>query len=120
MRNASLSEWIANSAASARIYPHFLVGPAASYLYASPAGLLPCPTLAIAIGFALLGNGLGSRPWSLTLAAVGLFYGLFGVFRLGVYLDIALVGGAIALGFEAGVRALGVHVRIDAPPVHVD
>jgi hypothetical protein len=51
----------------------------------------------VAIGFALLGNGLGSRVWSLTLAAVGLFYGLFGVLRLGVLLDIGLVGGALAL-----------------------
>ena len=29
-------------------------------------------TLAVATGFALLGNGLGSRLWSLTLAAAGL------------------------------------------------
>ena len=79
------------------VYPHFLEGPAIAYLYASPVGLVPCPTLAVAIGFALLGNGLGSRAWGLTLAAVGLFYGLFGVLRLGVFLDIALVGGAIAL-----------------------
>ena len=39
-------------------------------------------TLAVAIGFALLGNGLGSRAWALTLAAVALSYGLFGVLRL--------------------------------------
>jgi len=51
----------------------------------------------VAIGFALLGNGLGSRVWSLTLAALGLFYGLFGVLRLGVFLDIGLVGGAVTL-----------------------
>jgi hypothetical protein len=79
------------------VYPHFLEGPRAAYLYAAPVGLVPCPTLAAAIGFALLGNGLGSRVWSLTLAAVGLFYGLFGVLRLGVLLDIGLVGGALVL-----------------------
>lgn len=79
------------------VYPHFLHGDATTYLYASPVGLVPCPTLAVAIGFALLGNGLGSPVWSLTLAAVGLFYGLFGVLRLGVLLDIGLVGGALAL-----------------------
>ena len=38
-------------------------------LYASPVGLVPCPTLAVAIGFALLGNGLGPRVWSLTLGS---------------------------------------------------
>jgi len=79
------------------VYPHLLEGHPAAYLYASPVGLVPCPTLAVAIGFALLGNGLGSRAWSLTLAAVGLVYGLFGVLRLGVFLDIGLVGGALAL-----------------------
>jgi len=79
------------------VYPHFLTGPSIAYLYAAPVGLVPCPTLAVAIGFALLGNGLGSRVWGLTLAAVGLFYGLFGVLRLGVFLDIGLVGGAVAL-----------------------
>jgi hypothetical protein len=83
------------------LYPHFLEGQATAYLYASPVGLVPCPTLAVAIGFALLGNGLGSRVWSLTLVAVGLFYGLFGVLRLGVFLDIGLVGGAVALAASA-------------------
>jgi hypothetical protein len=83
------------------LYPHFLKGPAIAYLYASPVGLVPCPTLAVAIGFALLGNGLGSRAWSLTLAALGLFYGVFGVLRLGVFLDIGLVGGAVALAASA-------------------
>ena len=83
------------------VYPHFLQGDATAYLYASPVGLVPCPTLAVAIGFALVGNGLGSRVWSLTLAALGLFYGLFGVLRLSVFLDIGLVGGAVALAASA-------------------
>jgi len=96
------------------LYPHFLEGHATAYLYASPVGLIPCPTLAVAIGFALLGNGLGSRVWSVTLAAVGLFYGLFGVLRLGVFLDIGLVGGALALvvaacGSASGCRAAQEH-----------
>jgi hypothetical protein len=79
------------------VYPHFMKGPPIAYLYAAPVGLVPCPTLAVVIGFALLGDGLGSRPWGLALAAVGLFYGLFGVFRLAVFLDIGLVCGAVAL-----------------------
>jgi hypothetical protein len=79
------------------VYPHFLNRPAIDYLYAAPVGLVPCPTLAVASGFALLGNGLGSRVWALTLAAVALSYGLFGVLRLGVFLDIPLAIGAVAL-----------------------
>jgi hypothetical protein len=89
------------------LYPHFLEGQPTAYLYASPVGLVPCPTLAAAIGFVLLGGGLGSRIWSLTLVAVGLFYGLFGVLRLGVFLDIGLVGGAVALAASFRSPAAG-------------
>ena len=82
-------------------YPHFLAGSSTWYLVAAPLGLVPCPSLAAAIGFALLGGGLGSRASSLTLASLGLFYGLFGVLRLGVLLDVGLVLGAAALSFTA-------------------
>lgn len=79
-------------------YPHFLeTRPAAIYLVAAPIGLVPCPTLALVIGITVIAGGLGSRAWSLVLAVAGLFYGVFGVFRLGVQLDIGLVAGAIAL-----------------------
>lgn len=84
--------------AFAAFYPHFLVGRTpVAYLYAAPTGLIPCPTLSLAIGFALLGGGLGAPSWSIVLGAVGLFYGLFGVARLGVPLDILLVVGAATL-----------------------
>ena len=84
--------------AFAWIYPHFLEGlsPGTS-LWAAPMGVIPCPTLSLVIGFALLFDGFGSRSWSLILAGVGLFYGLFGAARLGVVLDVVLVGGASAL-----------------------
>jgi hypothetical protein len=43
------------------IYPHFITGdPLLKYLYASPAGLIPCPTLSIVIGILLVFSGLGS------------------------------------------------------------
>jgi hypothetical protein len=81
------------------VYPHFLEGAAPwTYLYAAPFGLVPCPTLSGVIGFALLAGGLRARGWSLVLAIAGVFYALFGSLRLGVYLDIALLIGALALG----------------------
>lgn len=85
-------------------YPHFLQGSPAKYLLAAPTGLIPCPTLSLVIGFTLAGGRFGSRAWSLTLALVGLFYGLFGVLRLGVRLDVGLVAGAGAL-LLAGLRS---------------
>jgi hypothetical protein len=80
------------------IYPHFITGdPLLKYLYASPAGLIPCPTLSIVIGILLVFSGLGSQSITLTLTAFGLFYGFFGVLKLGVYLDTFLVFGTLSL-----------------------
>ncbi|MHB8994760.1 MAG: hypothetical protein ACYC63_05900 [Armatimonadota bacterium] len=80
------------------VYPHFLQNASPwLYLIAAPFGLLPCPTLSGLIGFTLLAGGFRSRSWSLTLSGAGLFYGLFGALRLGVQLDLALVGAAVAL-----------------------
>jgi hypothetical protein len=80
------------------VYPHFIKPDSLlKYLYASPVGLIPCPTLSIVIGFLLLYNGLGSQSITLTLVIFGLFYGIFGVMKLGVFLDIFLVFGTIAL-----------------------
>lgn len=81
-------------------YPHFLNGNPLVYLYGAPLGLLPCPTLSAAVGVTLIANGLGSRGFSLTLATAALFYGLFGAFRLGVAIDLALIVGALALAGE--------------------
>jgi hypothetical protein len=94
-------------------YPHFLDSSPGMYLVAAPTGLIPCPTLSLVIGFTLVAGGLGSRAWSLTLAMVGLFYGLFGMFRLGVMLDAGLVAGAAAL-LAATVRFPGRVVTDDS------
>lgn len=88
------------------IYPHFLGGaPALAALYRAPTGLLPCPTLSVAIGVTLAGGGLGSRGWSLALAAAGVFYGAVGAFRLGVGIDLALLLGALVLMAEVAASA---------------
>jgi hypothetical protein len=80
------------------VYPHFLAfGLPWSYLYAAPVGLVPCPTLSVLVGLALLGNGFGARAWSLVLGFAGQFYGLFGAVRLGVHMDFVLLAGSLAL-----------------------
>lgn len=88
------------------VYPHFLATDSPlAYLYAAPTGLVPCPSLSVAIGLALVAGGLGSRAWSWTLAAAGLFYAFFGMFRLGVLLDVGLLFGAVSLGVVGWSRA---------------
>lgn len=97
------------------LYPHFLDGPAWLYVVAAPTGLVPCATLAAVLGLGLMAGGLQSRAWSLTAGIVGLFYGLFGVLRLGVWLDIGLIlaaGAMIALAVRIPRRA---YVRWHAP-----
>jgi hypothetical protein len=97
------------------VYPHFLAGPRLASLVAAPTGLIPCPTLSLAIGFTLFAGGLGSRAWSFVLALAGLFYGLFGLVRLGVALDAALVAGAATL-LATTVRARGTVGDTEALP----
>lgn len=80
------------------VYPHFInPGSVLGYLYASPAGIIPCPTLSILIGFALIFNGFGSTSISILLIVFGLFYGIFGVFKLRVFIDLFLLFGALML-----------------------
>jgi hypothetical protein len=87
-------------------YPHFLdTGSLFSYLYLAPSGLIPCPTLSILIGFALVLDGLGSRALCAGLGGAGLLYGVIGVARLGVSLDWELLLGALIIlimGFPYG------------------
>lgn len=101
--------------AFAWFYPHFLTGSPVRYLYAAPMGVIPCPSLAMVIGFALLGGGVGPRAWRLTLAGLGLLFGLFGVARLGVMLDLGLLAGAATLA-SAAWRPRTARVGRQIPP----
>ena len=95
------------------VYPHFLAAKNwTDYVYASPFGLLPCPTLAVVIGITLACGGLSSAAWSMPLAAAGVVYGLIGVFMLHVDLDVWLLVGGLLLSLMSigrlasrGVRA---------------
>jgi hypothetical protein len=80
------------------VHPHFLVAKSwVNYLYASPLGMIPCPTLSAFIGFTLMLKGFQSKRWMFTAGIIGLFYGIFGVVRLKVELDIMLIAGAFFL-----------------------
>jgi hypothetical protein len=102
--------------AFAWVYPHFLDGrsPLAS-LYGAPMGLIPCPSLALVLGFTLLASSPGGRATSIALGISGLFYGLFGALRLGVWIDLPLVVGAA--GLLLSVYRPGI-ARTPAPSAH--
>jgi hypothetical protein len=73
-------------------YPHFLRTESwMTYIYASPFGILPCPTLSVLIGITLLVPNVRSKSWSAALVFAGLLYGAVGVFTLGVLLDSGLI-----------------------------
>jgi hypothetical protein len=78
-------------------YPHFLQASSFwPYLIAAPVGLIPCATLSITIGLAIVLMGLNSRAWSLVLGVSGLVFGLTGAMWLGVQIDwILFIGAAI-------------------------
>jgi hypothetical protein len=79
------------------VYLHFLdAHHPALYLIAAPMGLLPCPTLAMVLGAGLCAQGFGSRAWALVTGAAGLFFALFGIVRLGVWLDSGLLVASVA------------------------
>ena len=80
------------------MYPHFVTTESwMTYLYASPFGILPCPTLAVVIGMTLMGRHLRAVRWQAVLIVAGLLYGAIGVFRLGVVLDWGLLLASLAL-----------------------
>lgn len=93
-------------------YPHFLITDSwTAYVYASPFGLLPCPTLSVVIGITVMYGGLHSMTWSVPLCAAGFVYGLIGVFILEVSLDIWLLSGSTLLGVMVAVDRAGGRVR---------
>jgi hypothetical protein len=93
-------------------YPHFLITDTwTAYIYASPFGLLPCPTLSVVMGITLMFGGLHSMAWSVPLFAAGVLYGLIGVFILEVSLDVWLLSGSILLGVMVAADRPGRRVR---------
>jgi hypothetical protein len=96
-------------------YPHFLRTDSwTPYLYASPFGLLPCPTLSVVIGMTLLVPALRSSLWNTALFVAGLLYGGVGTFQLGVSLDWALLFASATL---AGLLLHGRRGDSSAPHV---
>ena len=89
------------------VYPEF--SPSAGLmdaLYYAPTGLIPCPTLAIVIGFSIIVGSFDSRAWRWLLGGVGAFYALFGALYLGVAWDWMLLLGAVTILLINRVKTL--------------
>jgi hypothetical protein len=100
-------------------YPHFLPDRSPwTYSYAAPMGLLPCPTLAMIAGVALMSGVLETRARALLIGLAALIYGLIGVIVLGVSIDLMLIAAAIVVlanGLTKPRAAIATAVR-PAPP----
>lgn len=96
-------------------YTHFFDWEAGNFVYASPVGVIPCPTLALLAGIALLTRGFQSRAVMVAIAAWSTFYALFGLMRLHVTLDVLLGVGAAALWLSVRGRATSPRGRSSAP-----
>lgn len=73
------------------VYPDFVKANPALLPFVSPLGAIPCPTLLVMLGMLNLSIPHVNRVQFVTTTVLALFYGITGVFQLGVYLDIALL-----------------------------
>jgi hypothetical protein len=84
------------------VYPHFLKTETFFlYFVASPGGILPCPTLMMVSGFTLIMTNFAGKLWLFVLTAACLFYGITGVFYLGMIIDAILIAAALVLILNA-------------------
>jgi hypothetical protein len=87
-------------------YLHWVPGPVAlTALYLSPLGALNCPTLLAVCGFLCLTTKPRSSLLEAVTAGSTLFFGFFGIMRLGAWVDVALILCAAFLILRLGARA---------------
>lgn len=76
-------------------YPEFVKASVFEHFIISPVGVVPCPTLITALGILnLYYPNVNKRQFVVTVF-FGIIYGFIGTFKLGVYLDLFLVGVVI-------------------------
>ncbi|MBP2652518.1 MAG: hypothetical protein H6Q73_87 [Firmicutes bacterium] len=72
-------------------YPEFVKTTPAALILFSPAGIIPCPTLLITLGMLTLAYPKVNMTQYTITALLGFCYGLIGVFKLNVSIDVALI-----------------------------
>ena len=84
-------------------YLHWVESPVALNAFVfSPLGIVNCPTMAMTCGFLCLVRKPRSVLLESVVAIVTLYFGFFGLFRLGAYVDVALVICALFLILRVG------------------
>lgn len=84
-------------------YLHWVESPVwLNALISSPLGVVNCPTMATICGFLCLSRKPRSAMLEATVALMTLYFGFFGIFRLGAYVDVALVLCALFLIVRLG------------------
>lgn len=76
-------------------YPEFVKASALECLVVSPVGAIPCPTLITALGMLNLYSSSVSRSQLIVIASFGFVYGFIGTFKLGISLDLILIGAVL-------------------------
>lgn len=73
-------------------YLHWVESPVwlNAFLY-SPLGAVNCPTMVTVCGFLCLSQKPRSAVLEATVALMTLYFGFFGIFRLGAYVDVSLI-----------------------------
>ena len=76
-------------------YPEFVEAGIFGYLIMSPVGVVPCPTLITALGMLNLYYPDVNKKQFIVTVFFGIVYGFIGTFKLGVYLDLFLIGTVV-------------------------
>ena len=84
-------------------YLHWVESPVwwNAFLY-SPLGAVNCPTMVTLCGFLCLSQKPRSALLEAAVALITLYFGFFGIFRLGAYVDVALIICALFLIMRLG------------------
>jgi hypothetical protein len=99
-------------------YLHWVESPVwlNAFLY-SPLGAVNCPTLVTICGFLCLSQKPRSALLETAVALITLYFGFFGIFRLGAYVDVSLILCGLFLIVRLSSYLSYEHVFRPRPPV---
>ncbi|MCD4696835.1 MAG: hypothetical protein K8S16_11415 [Bacteroidales bacterium] len=86
-------------------YLHWVESPVfLNALLYSPLGVVNCPTMVTICGFLCLTDKPRHSTLEIIVALITLYFGFFGIFRLGAYVDVALIVCSLFLIFRYQIK----------------